>query len=69
MNKMAKEKLFRLTIELEEVIDDESSLFPLFINGQICAGVDEIRATLESFNARLIEFLEKTLKPNQKKKL
>jgi hypothetical protein len=60
-----KEKLFRLTIELEEVIADESSLFPLFINGQVCSGIDEIKATLESFNARLTEFLDKVLIPNQ----
>ena len=65
---MAKKvKLFRLTIELEEISADESGLFPLFINGQVCAGIDEIRATLESFNNRLTEFIEKTLKPNQKK--
>lgn len=62
-----KEKLFRLTIELEEIIDDESSLFPLFINGQVCSGIDEIKATLELFNARLIEFLDNILIPNQKK--
>lgn len=63
-----KEKLFRLTIELEEVIAEESSLFPLFINGQVCSGVDQIKATLELFNARLIEFLDNTLIPNQEKK-
>jgi len=62
-----KKKLFRLTIELGEVIADESSLFPLFINGQVCSGIDEIKATLESFNARLNEFLDNTLIPNQEK--
>lgn len=62
-----KEKLFRLTIELEEVIDDESSLFPLFINGQVCSGTDQIKSTLELFNARLTNFLDNILIPNQKK--
>jgi len=62
-----KEKLFRLTIESEEVIAEESSLFPLFINGQVCMGVNEIKSTLESFSARLTEFLDNTLIPNQKK--
>lgn len=64
---MAKEKLFRLSIELEEVIESESEIFPLFVCGQVCLGVDEIKVTLDLFNARLIEFLEKTLIPNQKK--
>lgn len=63
-----KEKLFRLTIELEEVIAEESSLFPLFINGQVCSGIGEIKVTLDLFHARLTEFLENTLKPNQEKK-
>lgn len=64
---MKKEKLFRLTIELEEVIDNESGLFPLFINGQVCSGIDQIKSALELFNTRLTEFLEKILIPNQKK--
>ena len=64
---MAKEKLFRLSIELEEVIESESNIFPLFICGQVCMGINEIKTTLESFNARLTEFLDTTLIPNQKK--
>ena len=62
-----KEKLFRLTIELEEISADESSLFPLFINGQVCAGVNEVKATLGQFNNRLTAFLDNVLIPNQKK--
>lgn len=65
---MAKEKLFRLTIELEEVITEESSYASLFINGQVCSGIDQIKATLDRFNARLNEFLDNVLIPNQKKK-
>ena len=61
-----KEKLFRLSIELEEVVESESDIFPLFISGQVCLGINEIKATLELFNARLIEFLDNTLIPNQK---
>lgn len=62
-----KEKLFRLSIELEEVIESESEIFPLFVCGQVCAGIEEIRATLNLFNARLTEFIDNTLIPNQKK--
>ena len=63
-----KEKLFRLTIELEEISNDETSLFPLFINGQVCSGIEQIRMVLELFRTRLIEFLKNTLIPNQGKK-
>ena len=63
-----KEKLFRLTIELEEISNDETSLFPLFINGQVCSGIDQIKMVLELFHTRLTEFLENTLIPNMKKK-
>lgn len=64
---MAKEKLFRLSIELEEVIESESEVFPLFICGQVCLGIEEIRATLDLFHARVIEFLDNTLIPNRKR--
>ncbi|GAI60074.1 unnamed protein product, partial [marine sediment metagenome] len=56
-----KEKLFRLSIELEEVIESESEIFPLFVCGQVCLGIDEIKVTLDLFNARLTEFLDNTL--------
>ncbi|MBA7492942.1 hypothetical protein ES702_03495 [subsurface metagenome] len=62
-----KEKLFRLAIELEEVIESESEIFPLFVCGQVCAGIDEIKSTLKLFNARLTEFIDNTLIPNLKK--
>lgn len=62
-----KEKLFRLAIELEEVIESESEVFPLFVCGQVCAGINEIKVTLDLFHARVIEFLNNTLIPNQKK--
>lgn len=67
---MAKKvKLFRLMIELEEVIEEGGGdTFSLFINGQVCSGINQIKDTLDRFNARLSEFVENTLKPNQKKK-
>ena len=63
-----KEKVFRLTIELEEISDDETGLFPLFINGQVCSGIDQIKMVLELFRTRLTEFLENTLIPNKKER-
>lgn len=63
-----KEKLFRLTIELEEVMAEESSYASLFINGQICSGINQIKATLDRFNTRLNEFVDNVLIPNQKKR-
>ena len=64
---MKQEKLFRLSIELEEVVESESEIFPLFVCGQVCSGIDGIKATLDLFHARVIEFLDKTLIPNQKR--
>ena len=60
-----KEKLFGITIELEEVIAEESSYASLFINGQVCSGIDQIKDTLDRFNTRLTEFLDHVLIPNQ----
>ena len=62
-----KEKLFRITIELEEVIAEESSYASLFINGQVCSGIDQIRSALGQFNTRLTDFIDNVLIPNQKK--
>ena len=62
-----KEKLFLLGIELDEVIEDESSLFTIFRSGQICSGIEQIKDTLDRFNTRLNEFLDNVLIPNQKK--
>ena len=64
---MAKKKLFRLSIELEEVVESESEIFPLFVCGQVCLGINDIKVTLDLFKTRLIEFLDNTLIPNQKK--
>ena len=64
---MAKKKLFRLSIELEEVVESESEIFPLFVCGQVCLGINDIKVTLDLFKARLIEFIDNTLIPNQKK--
>jgi len=62
-----KEKLFLLSIELDEVIEEESSLFTIFRSGQICSGIDQIQSTLDNFNNQLKQFIENTVVPNQKK--
>ena len=61
-------KKFRIKIKLEEVIEDElSSLFPLFSNSQMCVGIDQIKTTMEILEKRLNEFIDTTLKLNDKK--
>ena len=63
-----KEKLFRLTIELEEVVEEGENLFPLFTNGQICSGINQIQSTLDNFSNQLKQFIDHVLIPNQKKR-
>ena len=62
---MKKEKLFRLKLKLEEIIEDESALFPIFSNSQICSGINQIKSKLDIFTKQLYEFVDSTLIPNQ----